>query len=296
MFTVGKEYKRKDQIHDVYGGQQQSGISTPSNHPMIFLFTSSSGEQHGYKDEYRSDGIFLYTGEGQIGDMTMTAGNKAIQDHAKNGKTIHVFEYTRSAHVRYVGTADYLEHHVEVRTDREGNDRKVIVFHLDINSVAADSRVEESWSNYLPEEVKYLPKKSLRELRFAALSTGTKTGSLKVRRESAYYRSQAIRYYVVARSNGICEGCTSNAPFSTKLGPFLECHHVHRLADGGPDHPQNVVALCPNCHRRAHFSDDAHSFNERLKIVARQAENILCRDSSVIASGEAAKETLITSA
>ena len=78
MFEIGKEYKRNDQIHGVYGGQGQGGVSTPKNHPMVSVFISDAGEQHGYKDEYRDDGIFWYTGEGQIGDMKMGSGNKAI--------------------------------------------------------------------------------------------------------------------------------------------------------------------------------------------------------------------------
>lgn len=49
MFEVGKEYKRSIDIHGVYGGQAQGGISTPKSYPVIFLFTSDEGEQHGYK-------------------------------------------------------------------------------------------------------------------------------------------------------------------------------------------------------------------------------------------------------
>jgi hypothetical protein len=35
--------------------------------------------------------------------------------------------------------------------------------------------------------------------------------------------------------------------------PFLETHHLIRLADGGPDTVENAVAVCPNCHRRLHY-------------------------------------------
>ena len=86
MFKIGKEYKRREDLHEIYGGQRQSGISTPKKHPMIFIFTSDLGGKFGYKDEYRNDGVFWYTGEGQVGDMQMSAGNKAIRDHSKNGK------------------------------------------------------------------------------------------------------------------------------------------------------------------------------------------------------------------
>ncbi|WP_221885541.1 hypothetical protein [Vreelandella populi] len=78
MFDIGREYKRSKEIHDQYGGQGQGGISTPKNSPFIFVFTSDAGEQHGYRDEYRDDGIFWYTGEGQVGDMKMASGNKAF--------------------------------------------------------------------------------------------------------------------------------------------------------------------------------------------------------------------------
>ncbi|MBV1888651.1 MAG: HNH endonuclease [Proteobacteria bacterium] len=272
MFEIGKEYKRKEEINGLYDGQAQGGISTPKKHPVIFIFTSDAGEQHGYKDEYREDGVFWYTGEGQVGDMKMVSGNKAILEHAHNGKTIHAFEYTKKAYVRYIGSAECLGYHEETRPDREGNDRSAFVFHLDIDSIGLTDGVSEPKPTYGSKDPKKLKKKNIKELREAALASSPKSASLKEKRESAYYRSQALKLYVISRSNGICEGCTSRAPFNTKSGPYLECHHVHRLADGGPDHPKNVVALCPNCHRRAHFAQDAEIFNHQLKAVAIEAE------------------------
>lgn len=32
--------------------------------------------------------------------------------------------------------------------------------------------------------------------------------------------------------------------------PFLEVHHIHYLSNGGNDTIDNVIALCPNCHRK----------------------------------------------
>ena len=246
MFEIGKEYKRKEEIHGVYGGQAQGGISTPKNHPVVFIFTSDSGEQHGYRDEYHDDGLFWYTGEGQIGDMKMVSGNKAIFEHAISGKAIHVFEYIRKAYVRYIGSAECLGYHEEDRPDREGNNRTAFVFHLDIDSSGNENTAAEPKAIFSPESPKQLKNKSIKDLRKAALSQSYRTSTPKEKQESA--------------------------PFQTKSGPYLECHHVHRLADGGPDHPENVVALCPNCHRRAHFSNDAQAYNETLKKVAHEAE------------------------
>lgn len=272
MFVVGNEYKRSVDIHGQYGGQQQGGISTPKNHPLIFIFTSDSGEQHGYRDEFRADGIFHYTGEGQLGDMKMIAGNRAILEHKKHSKTIHVFESTRKSYVRYVGTAECLGYDTVIRPDREGNDRSAFVFHLDIDSFGESDSTQENNSTYLVPDVKTLKSKELLELREAVLSKPSRSDNRAVRSRHTYYRSEALKLYVIKRSKGICEGCSIQAPFSTRNGPYLECHHVHRVSDGGPDHPTNVVALCPNCHRRAHYSVDAAIFNEALKAKAMLVE------------------------
>jgi 5-methylcytosine-specific restriction enzyme A len=65
-FEVGKLYHRQGDIHQVFGGQERGGISTPDGCPFVFLFTGESGEQFGYSDGWRPDGIFAYTGEGQM--------------------------------------------------------------------------------------------------------------------------------------------------------------------------------------------------------------------------------------
>ena len=80
MFEIGKEYKRKEELHLVHGGQRQGGISTPAGEPFIFIFTGDSGIAFGYEDKFLPDGTYLYTGEGQVGDMTMDSGNLAIKD------------------------------------------------------------------------------------------------------------------------------------------------------------------------------------------------------------------------
>ena len=45
-----------------------------------------------------------------------------------------------------------------------------------------------------------------------------------------------------------------DAPFKLPDGtPFLEVHHVIPLAKRGEDTIENTIALCPNCHRGAHY-------------------------------------------
>ena len=77
VFSPGQVYRRRE-LHEKFGGQRQGGISTPAKVPFIFLITGDSGKQHGYSDEWTEDGVFLYTGEGQHGDMRFAVKSTRI--------------------------------------------------------------------------------------------------------------------------------------------------------------------------------------------------------------------------
>jgi len=69
-----------------------------------------------------------------------------------------------------------------------------------------------------------------------------------------FNRDPKVKAWVLKEASGKCECCGSDAPFTTAEGePFLEVHHLRRLADGGSDTVTNAVALCPNCHREMHY-------------------------------------------
>ncbi len=130
MFEKGKTYNRREDLHKIYGGQMQGGISTPSQYAFVMLFTGTSGEQYGYKDAWNDEGLYLYTGEGQEGDMVFKRGNLAIRDHEANGKALHLFEYVRIGHVSYVGQMVYESHQIISAGDVNDNIRRIIVFVL----------------------------------------------------------------------------------------------------------------------------------------------------------------------
>jgi len=121
--------------------------------------------------------------------------------------------------------------------------------------------------------VKFLDGLSLEELR--ALAIASSSSSSRAKKTSSLYRkrSEAVRRYVLRRAGGTCEACGEVGPFLAGGMPFLEPHHTVRLADKGPDHPSSIIALCPNCHRRAHSSDDKEVFNGRLKRMLKRIEN-----------------------
>jgi hypothetical protein len=143
VFVPGQVYRRRE-LHKEFGGQTQGGISTPAKAPFIFLITGDSGKRHGYSDEWTDEGIFLYTGEGQHGDMRFIGGNRAIRDHSKNGKALYVFEQDKKdkRFLRYLGDMEYAQHSFRDSPDTDGQQRKAIVFHLrPVGTLAPDSAV-----------------------------------------------------------------------------------------------------------------------------------------------------------
>lgn len=80
----------------------------------------------------------------------------------------------------------------------------------------------------------------------------------------SYIRAPEVRAWIRQNANGVCEGCGLPAPFEKDGQPFLEVHHVKHLAQNGSDRISNAVALCPNCHKRCHFSSDSASFTSIL--------------------------------
>jgi 5-methylcytosine-specific restriction protein A len=73
-----------------------------------------------------------------------------------------------------------------------------------------------------------------------------------------YPRSKAVRDQVLLRARGNCEHCGEKG-FRTNSGSlYLESHHIIPLSEEGIDHISNVIALCPNHHREAHFSENAN--------------------------------------
>lgn len=72
-----------------------------------------------------------------------------------------------------------------------------------------------------------------------------------------FSRNIYVAQYAKNRANGICQLCGQAAPFNDNNGlPYLESHHIVWLSNGGSDSIDNVVALCPNCHKKMHIKND----------------------------------------
>lgn len=87
----GERIKRTE-LHARFGGRGQGGIGPSARTPNVFIFSDRKvGEQHGYFDDWKSDGCYHYTGEGQLGDQTLTQGKASILNHQAQDRVLRVF-------------------------------------------------------------------------------------------------------------------------------------------------------------------------------------------------------------
>ena len=72
---------------------------------------------------------------------------------------------------------------------------------------------------------------------------------------TVFIRNPDVVAEVLDRAEGFCKKCGEQAPFLRKANdsPYLEVHHRKPLAEGGEDTVENAIAMCPNCHRKAHY-------------------------------------------
>ena len=189
--------------------------------------------------------------------MKWTHANRSIRDHVSNGRDLFLFERAqrKDGLWRFTHVVQFLRAKQEPRLDKTGRLREAIVFGL--------LRLSEE-----PGPIEMASKTDdLNGLRRAALDgSDDQASSVRNAIHNVYRRSAAVRAYALARAAGGCEACEQSAPFLTDVGmPFLEVHHIERLADNGPDRIDRVAAVCPNCHRRSHYSADRKQYNEDLR-------------------------------
>lgn len=118
----------------------------------------------------------------------------------------------------------------------------------------ADTISEEEYNNNLEKLIKKSSELPLNEREERLKLASRKPEQIKTI-ISSFKRNPDVITTILERANGICEGCNMKAPFfrAKDNSPYLEVHHVIPLGENGDDTVENAIALCPNCHRKAHF-------------------------------------------
>ncbi len=77
---------------------------------------------------------------------------------------------------------------------------------------------------------------------------------------------------MLARAKGNCELCGALGFECEDGSRYLESHHIIRLADDGVDRMTNVIALCPNHHREAHYGVSRDELEAKMAQMVQELE------------------------
>lgn len=121
------------QVEDQFGIRISGfgrGINPTGNTVVLISSIGKASGNFVYHDKWTVDGDYLYSGEGKTGDQTMTKGNLAIRDAARNGKKIHLFVKFSPQEYYYQGIFELIDYTYEDEKDEDGNIRKEYKFRL----------------------------------------------------------------------------------------------------------------------------------------------------------------------
>ncbi len=139
-----------------YGGAKYGGIEPSGTTPNVFIYSDPDrGEAFGYNfDGWNEDRtVFLYTGEGRVGDQQMRDGNRAILEHQTKGRALRVFVAegfipgTSQKNHRYIGEFKIDEERpffLEEAPDEANELRTVFVFRLHLLGEAFHRETDQS--------------------------------------------------------------------------------------------------------------------------------------------------------
>ena len=266
----------ENEVNTIFQCQPFKGIRMGMNNKVIVVI-SGSAKRKIYDDVWDGDTL-LYNGmdvssDGKGNQTLETAGannNSKLYNTYLHPESADVFLFVKSESNRCVYKGKVRINKEPYQAQRHDDPtRKVWIFPLQLENVnslqnekafqdaeaaAAEMQLEELYNRVKGKAYKRQPAGVLK--RYDVLST-------------YYERSPDIAAYSKKRAKGRCDLCLMEAPFKRKDGsPYLEEHHIEWLSKGGPDEIDNVVALCPNCHRKMHIVEDerdVEALKERIK-------------------------------
>ncbi len=132
--------------------------------------------------------------------------------------------------------------------------------------VSVESFSQETTDKLIDETI---PKKSrLDEIKKKLDETSDATEFVEIRSKKIK-RNQLVVIYAKEKAGYRCQACGFS--FTKRDGTkYVEAAHIKGLGEGGADNPDNVVALCANCHKKLD-KGNTEARNEVLKSLNLQA-------------------------
>lgn len=255
--SIGDELTNQE-IVSIFKCGNQGGMRRSIRENCLILITDHTKSL--YDDHIDSKGILHYTGMGTKGDQDLDwSQNRTLNESKGSDIKVYFFEkYGKKSSYRFNG---------EVELDGEPNEgkqhdelgvlRKVYIFPLRPISSESFPLIENDELNETIEikekKTRKLSNHELAERATKLKHASTTNNTYRKVTSKKYDRNELVKEYARRRAAGHCQLCDEPAPFESNGVPFLEVHHVKWLAEGGPDTVDNVVALCPNCHRKMHI-------------------------------------------
>jgi putative restriction endonuclease len=233
--TAGTFYRDRKQMHDL--GLHRKTMHGIASHGSSIVLSG------GYEDDEDLGNLIIYTGEGgrdratgrQIADQKLTGGNLALASNHRSGVPVRVFRGEQHLsrlppgyRYRYDGLYTITSYWSQM--GRHGY--KVWRF-----------RLEKS-----DEDVNYSQEVQNSAVAPRPAPAGVEAPLRREGRVTRVIRSTVVADHVKGLYAFECQFC--RARLITPSGPYAESCHIKPLArpHSGPDIPDNVLCLCPNCH------------------------------------------------
>lgn len=210
-----------------------------------------------YNDRWEGNTLH-YTGMGQEGDQSLDfRANNHLAKSNQSNISIVLFEVFKSQEYTFQGEVKLISApYQETQLDNSGKKRLVWMFPIGLSDGSQPFSNLKDLDDLAKVKEKKAQKMNLTDLH-ALIQTLNKKPTKRSSTVDQYDRNEFIKEYALRRAKGNCQLCGEKAPFTNTDGrPFLEVHHINYLRNGGEDSITNVVALCPNCHRKVHILEN----------------------------------------
>lgn len=195
-----------------------------------------------YQD-IKKNGVYYYTGMGQVGDQELKSQNKTLAESKTNGVTVHFFEVLKPRQYTYRGVVELAnEPYIDTQEDINGNMRKVWIFPL-------KNVVDNGWI----DEINELEKELINQ---KTISNTEKEQVIKSRIGHSTFKEKLLRRECKC---AICGVTNKSFLIASHIKPWSKSNNAERLD------VNNGLLLCPN--HDALFDKGYISFDQEGNLV-----------------------------
>jgi hypothetical protein len=170
------------------------------------------------------NGIYYYTGMGQVGDQELKSQNKTLAESTTNGVAVHFFEVLKKREYTYRGEVELVgQPYTDRQPDNNGNMRNVWIFPL--RKIAGNS-----WINEIDNLEKELAQQK-------TISNTEKEQVIKSRIGQSSFKEKLLQRKCKC---AICGVIDKKFLIASHIKPWSKSDHAERLDIN------NGLLLCPN--------------------------------------------------